>query len=200
MAESVDFYFDFSSPYAYFMAERIDELAAKHGRDVCWRPFLLGAVYRVTGGTPLPSQPLKGDYARIDLMRSARFYDTPFQIPQPFPIGTQLAARAHYWLAERDAALARRVSLALLRAYFRDGEDISQAEVVGDVAQREGVARDELLAAISSEPLKQRLREECEAAIARGVFGSPYVVIDGEPFWGVDRLPQIERWLAEGGF
>ena len=200
MTAPIDFYFDFSSPYAYFMAERIGALAAEHGREVCWRPFLLGAVYRVTGGTPLPGQPLKGDYARIDLLRSARFYDTPLRIPQPFPIATQLAARAHYWLAERDEALARRVSLTLLRAYFRDGEDISQAGVVGEVAQRAGVARDELLAAIVSEPLKQRLREECEAAIARGVFGSPYVVIDDEPFWGVDRLPQIERWLAAGGF
>ncbi|WP_341648434.1 DsbA family protein [Thauera humireducens] len=60
MAEPIDFYFDFSSPYGYFMAERIDALAAAHGRSVRWRPFLLGAVHKVTGEVPLPSKPLKG--------------------------------------------------------------------------------------------------------------------------------------------
>jgi 2-hydroxychromene-2-carboxylate isomerase len=63
-----------------------------------------------------------------------------------------------------------------------------------------GVARDEVLAAISDPAVKERLRHETDAAIKLGVFGSPYVVVDDEPFWGVDRFDQLERWLNEGKF
>ncbi|MBI2225012.1 MAG: DsbA family protein, partial [Betaproteobacteria bacterium] len=73
MANPIDFYFDYSSPYGYFAAMKIDDLAARHGRSVNWKPILLGAVFKVTGGKPLPSLPLKGDYAKRDMARSARF-------------------------------------------------------------------------------------------------------------------------------
>ena len=116
MAEPIDFYFDFSSPYGYFMAERIDALAAAHGRSVRWRPFLLGAVYKVTGEVPLPSKPLKGDYSKRDFERSARFLGLRCRIPEAFPIGTQVAARAFYWLDERDPVAARAFALAVYRA------------------------------------------------------------------------------------
>ena len=66
MADSIDFYFDFSSPYGYFASQRIDGIARKHGRDVAWHPFLLGVVFRVTGQSPLPEQPMRGDYALPD--------------------------------------------------------------------------------------------------------------------------------------
>ena len=69
-----------------------------------------------------------------------------------------------------------------------------------DVATGQGLPRDELLAALNDAALKDRLRAEVEAAIQRGVFGSPYFVVDGEPFWGVDRFDQMERWLAQGPF
>ena len=200
MSAPIDFYFDFSSPYGYFMAEKIDALAAVHQRDVVWRPFLLGAVYKITGDTPLPSKPMKGGYARRDLERSARFFGLPCQVPDAFPIATQHAARAFYWINDQDDARSRRFALEIYRAYFRDNRDVSQQQVVLDVALGVGVERAPLEAALGSDALKARLRSECDAAIARGVFGSPFIVIDGEPFWGADRLPQIERWLESGGF
>ena len=67
MANPIDFYFDFSSPYGYFASTKIDDLAAKHGRSVTWRPILLGAVFKITGGQPLPTIPLKGSYTAHDL-------------------------------------------------------------------------------------------------------------------------------------
>lgn len=200
MAAPIDFYFDFSSPYGYFMAENIDVAAARHGREVRWRPYLLGAVYKKLGTQPLPSLSMKGPYSVRDFERSARFLGLKCCIPQAFPVATQHAARAYYWLEARDPALARRFALATLRAYFGDGHDISQSDAVLDVAASFGADRAALSAALESDELKARLRAECEAAIERGVFGSPYVIIDGEPFWGVDRLPQIERWLETGGF
>lgn len=200
MSVNLDFYFDFSSPYGYFMAEQIDAVAARHGRAVTWRPFLLGAVYKQFGGQPLPSLPLKGPYSVHDFARSARFFGLECAMPENFPVSTQHAARAHYWLHDQDAELARRTSLALYRAYFRDGRDISAIDTVIAIAGAQGVSADALRDVLGSDSAKTRLRIECEAAIVRGVFGSPFVIIDDEPFWGADRLPQIERWLAEGGF
>ena len=72
MAAPIDFYFDFSTPYGYLAAERIDALAAKHGRSVTWRPMQLGDAFKLTGGQPLPSIPMKGEYATRDFLRSAR--------------------------------------------------------------------------------------------------------------------------------
>lgn len=200
MTAAIDFYFDFSSPYGYLMAERIDELAARHGHKVRWRPILLGVVYKTTGAAPLPSIPLKGPYVARDFERSARFLDVRFRIPEVFPVATQHAARAYYWLHDQDCGRAREFAKAAYRAYFRDGRDISQLDVVADVAAELGNDRAAMLEALQSEGVKQRLKDECTAAVERGVFGSPFVLIGDEPFWGVDRLPQIERWLETGGF
>ena len=110
------------------------------------------------------------------------------------------AARAYYWLHDRDCEAARAFAHGVYRAYFTEGRDISDLEVVVELAFRHGADRATLSRALNEQPLKDRLKAECEAAIARGVFGSPYIIVDGEPFFGVDRLPQIERWLASGGF
>jgi 2-hydroxychromene-2-carboxylate isomerase len=200
VAESIDFYFDFSSPYGYLMSEKIEELAARHGRRVRWRPILLGTIFQVTGAAPLVDFPLKGAYSRHDMERTARFLDLPLRLPEPFPVATQHTARAYYWLHEHDCAKAVQYVHAAYRAYFVDGKDISRRETVEALVEVVGMPRAALAVALGDAALKARLREECDAAIARGVCGSPYLLIDGEAFWGVDRLPQIERWLDEGGF
>ena len=200
MAQPVEFYFDFSSPYGYFASNQIDELAARHGRTVHWRPILLGAIFKITGQQPLPTIPLKGSYAKHDLVRSARLLGMPFKLPSKFPIAGQAPSRAYYWIADRDTALARTAAQALYRAYFAEDRDISNPEVTANVAAKLGVNRDELLQALNDAAVKERLKNEVDAAIERGVFGSPYIVIDGEPFWGADRLDQAEKWLATGGW
>jgi 2-hydroxychromene-2-carboxylate isomerase len=200
VSEPIDFYFDFSSPYGYFAATQIDEIAAKHARPVIWRPILLGAVFKVTKQQPLPSIPLKGDYAKRDLARSARLLDVPFTFPSRFPIATTAACRAYYSVAGRDPTLAKRLARALYDAYFAQDRDISAPETVIEIASGIGIASDEVRNAIDDPMVKERLREVVDAAIARGVFGSPYIVVDGEPFWGADRLGQLERWLESGGW
>ena len=173
MANPIDFYFDFSSPYGYFASTRIDELAAKHGRSVVWRPHLLGAVFKITGQQPLPTIPLKGGYARHDLERSARLFKVPFKLPTKFPMGATAPSRAFYWVSDRDPALAKRLAQALYYAYFAEDRDISSPEVTGDVAAQLGVDKGELTQALSEPAVKERLRAEVDAAIERGVFGSP---------------------------
>lgn len=197
---ALKFYFDFSSPYGYLASEKIDEIAARHGRQVDWRPILLGVVFRETGCAPLTQIPLKGEYSLRDFARSARFLGVPYTQPASFPIATQHAARAYYWLHDQPQGTARAFAHAVYRAYFSAGRDISQLDVVLDLAVQYGADRDILAAALAGQTLKERLKDECAAAIAQGVFGSPYLVVDGEPFFGADRLPQIERWLESGGF
>ena len=200
MPAAIDFYFDYSSPYGYFAAIKIDELAARHGRSVNWKPILLGAVFKVTGGQPLPALPLKGPYALRDILRSARFHGVDYRQPAKFPIPTQAPARAFYWANERDPALAKKLAQTLYQAYFVQDRDISNPEITADVAAALGFKRDDVLGALNDTAVKDKLKTEVDTAIKLGVFGSPYIVIDGEPFWGIDRFDQIERWLARGPF
>jgi 2-hydroxychromene-2-carboxylate isomerase len=200
MLGPIQFHFDFSSPYGYIASEKIEALAARHGRVDVWRPMLLGVAFRTTGAQPLTLVPLKGDYTKRDVPRSARFHDVPLRMPAKFPIATQAPARIVLWQRERDAAACGALVKALYRAYFVANRDISDAEVAADVAAGSGADREGARAAVDDPAVKDALRREVEGAIAKGVFGSPFVFVDGEPFWGIDRFEQIERWLAQGGF
>lgn len=201
MSDPIEFYFDFSSPYAYLLSEKLDELAARHGRRVKWRPLLLGVVFQATGSAPLTQQyAAKASYSLLDFARSARFLGVPYRQPSRFPLPTQAAARAYYWLHERDCALARRFAHAVFRALFVEDRDISSPATILDIGAGLGVDRDGLEAAMQSPEIKDRLKAEIGSALARGVFGSPHVFIDGEPFFGADRLPQIESRLAGAAF
>jgi len=200
MKSLIDFYFDFSSPYGYLASTRIDALAERYEREVAWHPILLGVVFKTTGGMPLPSIPLKGQYALHDFLRSAKFHGVEFSLPSPFPIATQTPARATVWLQDSDAARAKDLAKALFHAYFVAGSDISQPDNTVAVATRLGLDADAVRAALADPAIKDKLKAENELALERGVFGSPFVVVDGEPFWGVDRFDQIEKWLATGGW
>ena len=197
----LDFYFDFSSPYSYLLSEKIDDLAARFGRQVRWHPILLGIVFKANGSAPLTLQsPPKANYSLRDFARSARFMGIPYRHPEKFPLATQNAARAYYWLHGQDCALARQFAHAVFRALYVEGLDVSAPETVLEIGAKIGVDRDRLETALQSPEMKERLKQEVDAALTRGVFGAPYVVVDGEPFFGADRLPQIEHWLKTGGF
>lgn len=201
MKRALDFYFDFSSPYGYIASEKIEALAAKHGRGIDWHPILLGAVFRQTGAVPLTEVPLKGPYSKRDFARSAKWHGVArFRLPTKFPIATQAPARIVLWLRSRDAALAVATLHALYRAFFGDDIDISQPEHAVAIAVGCGVDAAAARAAIDDPANKEALRRENEQAIAAGVFGSPFIVVGGEPFWGADRLDQVDRWLATGGW
>lgn len=190
MKAPIDFYFDFSSPYGYLASHKIEPLAARYDRGVTWRPMLLGAAFKATGGAPLPMIPLKGDYAKRDFLRSARFHDVEFRIPDPFPVSTVAACRAFYFLNDEKDRV--KLAKALFRAYFAEGVNIGEADNVLKIAGGIGCKPD-----INDQAVKDKTRAEVDAALARGVFGSPFIIVDGEPFWGVDRFDQLERWLKE---
>jgi 2-hydroxychromene-2-carboxylate isomerase len=186
--KTIDFHFDFSSPFGYLASQKIEALAARHGRTVNWRPMLLGAAFKATGGVPLTQIPLKGEYARRDFERSARFHGLEYRHPQPFPVSTVAACRAFYSLGDEKDAV--RLAKALFKAYFADSLNIGEPDTVLKVAASVGVTP-----GINDPLVKDKTKAEVDAALARGVFGSPYVIVDGEPFWGLDRFDQIDRWL-----
>ncbi|PRC93338.1 2-hydroxychromene-2-carboxylate isomerase [Solimicrobium silvestre] len=199
MSSTIHFYFDFTSPYGYLAAMRIDQLAAKYAQQVEWHPILLGVIFKTTGTLPLVDVPLKGTYSLHDLKRSARFHAIPFQQPEHFPISTQNTARAMLWIANKlgeDSAI--KFAKAAYQAYFVDGINIGEIEHVVQIANRLGFDGDTLANEISSPEIKAQLKAEVDAAQEQGVFGAPFVIIDGEPFWGFDRFDQIEALLKNG--
>jgi 2-hydroxychromene-2-carboxylate isomerase len=196
----IEFYFDFTSPYSYLASELIEPLAARHHRTVAFRPILLGAAFKVSGQRALVEIPMKGDYSRRDLARSARFYGIPFQLPEPFPVSTVTAARCCLVLQREHATLAVSFIHRMFRAFFVEGRNISEEEVVHSVLAECGADPKAVLEAAVQPGNKEALKAAVDASIERGVFGAPFLFVDEEPFWGCDRLPQVERWLDSGAF
>jgi 2-hydroxychromene-2-carboxylate isomerase len=197
----IGFYFDFSSPYSYIASEWIEALAARHGRTVQWHAMLLGATFQVTEIRSPVSYPLKREYSMRDFERSARFAGVPLKMPEKFPIATQNAARIFWWLQDTEGG-ERAVTWARhgLRALFARGVDLSDNAALRVLCSEFGLDPAQAEAAWNDPQRKLRLKAANDAAIAAGVFGAPFFVVDGEPFWGNDRRPQIERWLEKGPF
>lgn len=200
MPAPIEFYFDFASPYSYIALQSFEALAAKYHRGVVHRPMLLGAAFKVSGQGILTEIPLKGEYAKRDFARSARFHGVPFKLPGTFPIATVNAARALLWLQSTGSAKSAAFVQRVLRAYFVEDRNINDPAVLGEIAAELGIDAKAMLAALQDPALKDKLKAAVDEAIARGIFGAPFFFVDGEPFWGHDRLPQMERWLATGPF
>jgi len=196
----IDFYFEFSSPYGYIATQLAEDFERRIGRPVAWRPMLLGPVFKITGQHPLVEVPMKGDYSKHDFARTARLHNVTYNHPSKFPIGTVAALRAFYWVNDHNPAQARALAKALYKAYFADGVDISAPSTVTDIAASVGVDRTALAAALDNPAVKESAKGEVDAAIAAGVFGSPFFVVDGERFWGCDRMPMVEEWIRRGGW
>jgi len=199
MSKAIDFYFDFSSPYGYLASTRIDALAAEYGCSVCWRPILLGVVFKAAGNQPLMTIPLKGSYAWHDLARTARFNGIAYRQPSHFPLPTQTAARAMLWIqAQHGHALAIRFAHAVYAALFVEDIDISATPQILRIAATLGLDQAALAAALETPEIKDKLRTEVAQAIERGVFGAPFIIADDEAFWGFDRFPQLAAYLKNG--
>jgi 2-hydroxychromene-2-carboxylate isomerase len=196
----IEFHFDFSSPYSYIASEWIEALAARHGRTVRWHAILLGATFQAAQLRSPVDHPLKREYSLRDFGRSARFEGVPYRLPERFPIPTQNAARLFWWLNDtrpgQEAAWAHHG----LRAVFARGVDLSDAARLREAAHDFGLDADEAEAVWNDPVWKARLRQANDAAIAAGMFGAPFFVVDGEPFWGNDRRAQMARWLEHGPF
>lgn len=200
MANPIEFYFDFSSPYGFIASTLIDAVADRHGRAIVWRPFLIGAVYKEYGGVPL-EHPLKRDYMLKDFMRAGRFNGlADMRYPGDFPAHSVPPSRVFYWIEGTDPAAAADYARAAYRRFWIDGKGTSDAEAAVAVAEELGHDGAAVREGMQQNAVKDRLRDETAGAIERGVFGSPFMIADGEPFWGSDRIPHLDKWLETGGF
>ena len=200
MTKPIDFYFDFSSPYAYLMARDLTHLAQRQGRDLVWRPILLGAIFKQTGRTPPIDGSARGAYLRHDIERTARRKGLRLNWPAEFPFSSVTAARAFYWLNQISPKRAQHLAAALMDAIWIEGRALNDPEVLNEVARRLDVDVEAMNQAVQNPDIKALLKQEMDHAMSQQVFGSPWVVVDGEPFWGNDRLDDIQHWLQTGGF
>jgi 2-hydroxychromene-2-carboxylate isomerase len=196
MAEPIRFYLDFASPYAWFALDGIERLAREHGRPLEWRPVLIWAVLKAHDIAAPLNVPAKRGYFLTDMTRSAAFHGVPFRHPSKLPLSAHLASRLYYAIAERDLPRAKAFGRAVFAAFFTRDEDISDAAVVTRLAGSHGLAAAEAHEAMNGALGRERLAATVDAAIAEGVCGSPFFIVDGEPFFGADRLPQIAWRLA----
>jgi 2-hydroxychromene-2-carboxylate isomerase len=200
MAEkALDFWFDFASTYSYPAAMRILPLATQAGVAVCFRPFLLGPIFKAQGwgGSPFNIYEAKGRHMWRDLERLCADLSLPFQRPEPFPQNSLLAARvALVGLAD---GWGEEFCRTVFRAEFGEGRCIDDQATIIAILVDLKLDTAKVLVAAQAEANKAHLREWTDEAQRLGIFGAPsFVTPDGELFWGNDRLERALQWAATG--
>lgn len=192
----LEFFYDFSSPFAYLGSTQIEALAERAGAELIWRPMLLGGVFKALNGPVVPiatfTDSKRRHYLR-DLHRWAEHWGAPFTWPSNFPMLTLKPLRLALALG-REACPP--FVHATFRAYWSDGRDISSLDVLGEILDDLGLSR-VLLERTADPAVKQELIDSTEEAVARGVFGAPTCFVDTDlMFWGQDRFDFVERALG----
>jgi 2-hydroxychromene-2-carboxylate isomerase len=189
---SVDFWYDFSSPYAYLGSTQIERVAAKHSARVNWRPFLLGALFKQIGTPDVPMLAVseaKRRYLAQDMRDWAEYWSVPLVWPTRFPMRTVLPLRL---VLAVDEARRPALSHAIFRAYWAEDRDISDPTVLAALCDD----ADALSRAKSDPEIKQALIASTSEAERTGLCGAPSFVVRGHLFWGQDRLDLVDRVLG----
>lgn len=193
-SKSMEFWYEFASPYAYMAAMRIERLAAEAGIEVTWIPFVIGPILRLRPGNASPFQdapPAQKAYRQRDVERQCAREGIALRWPSDYPRNGMLAARIAQ-VAEPDWRPA--FTRAVYCANFAEDRPIAEAEVMADILRQLGRDPQAVLAAATAPDNKARLAARVEEAISRGIFGAPSFVVGGELFWGNDRLEQAIAW------
>jgi 2-hydroxychromene-2-carboxylate isomerase len=191
MPGALRLYLDFASPYSYFMLGPLARLAEEHGRTLELRPILLWAVFKQQGVVNPLEKPARRRYFLEDVVRSAEFYDLPFRVPEPLQISAHLAGRLyHGWTAKRPQD-GLRLASEIFEAFFARGEDITDPAVLANLPCLASETPEAIRTMIDGAEGRKLLGEAVEEACAAAVTGVPLITLDGESFFGADRLPQI---------
>ena len=189
---TLEFFYDFVSPYSYLASTRVEGLVARTGATLRWRPFLLGGVLKATGNRAPIEVAAKGRHMLTDLERWSRRLGVPLHFPAPFPFASILALRAAF--AAEAAGQLVPYTHAVYRAAWADGRDIANPEVLAAVASEAGLDGAALVAAAPQH--KDALMKQTQEAIDRGAFGAPACFVGDELFIGNDRLDFVEEALS----
>lgn len=185
---SIEFWFEFASNYSYLSVMRIEAAAAQHGVQVIWRPFLLGPIFKEFGwnSSPFVLQELKGDYVWKDMARQCHKYGLPWRRPSNFPRSALLPIQVALLGAEQPWMSAYCQRMMLLN--FAEDCELESLELVVNVLQELGLPAQELITEAQSATNKRHLRAQTDLAKVKGIFGAPTFFVNGEMFWGNDRL------------
>jgi 2-hydroxychromene-2-carboxylate isomerase len=191
----IEFWFEFGSNYSYLTVMRIEDEARKHGVRVVWKPFLLGPILQSLGAHPF-SQNEKGAYVQKDMARLCRKYGlSPWVKPSVFPRLGVLPLRIVLLAAEQPwiFAFCRKV----MELNFAKDQDINQSASMAPILAELGLTPEPILEQAQSEKIKAGLREQTDAARAKGVFGAPTFFVGEDMFWGNDRLEDALLFAAD---
>ena len=197
---TLEFFYDCSSPWTYLAFHRFEEVAARGGAELIWKPILVGGLFNTVNPSVYENRanpvPVKAAYAKKDQQSWARFYGLRIGSPPVFPVNSVKAMRAAF-VAQEHGKISP-FSRAVFETYWGDLQDISQDDVLQRVVERVGLDWAEVKAKISSDEYKKKLRDNVDELIARGGFGSPTMFVDRDDmYFGNDRLPLVEHALAE---
>ena len=201
MPATIDYYFAPQSPWTYLGHLRFWDIARAHGARVRVLPVDLGGkVFPVSGGLPLAKRaPQRQAYRLVELQRFSQWLHVPLNLqPKYFPVSGDDAARLVIAVDLHDGAdAAMALTDSILRAVWaRDRNIADETELAALLAERELPAR--RLEDAHSQAVQERYEADSQAAVDAGVFGAPSYVVDGEIFWGQDRLDFLERRLRQG--
>jgi len=199
MAKHVDYYFSLNSPWAYLGSRRFERLLARHGATVAVKPVDFGRIFPESGGLPLPKRaPQRQAYRMSELKRWRDHLGEPLVLePAAFP--SPEAERLQLVLAARRTEgqeAAMRLAHAFMNALWGDNLNVRDQAVLDTVASGVGFDPAALRTVAATDDLLAEYAADTAEALGRGVFGAPSYVIDGEIFWGQDRLDFVERALA----
>ncbi|MBE0623861.1 MAG: 2-hydroxychromene-2-carboxylate isomerase [Burkholderiales bacterium] len=196
MAKTVEFFFDFGSPYTYLAYKALPAIAAARGAQILWRPMLLGGVFKATGNHSPVEIPAKGKWLGQDLQRWAARYGAVFRNNPHFPINTLVLMRGAAGMQLRGPDFGKYVE-AIFRAMWEEPRNLGEPRELAEVLRQAGFDADAFLALVSDAAVKEQLRINTEEAVARGVFGAPTFFVGEEMFWGQDRLDFVAEALAK---
>ncbi len=196
MSKTLEFYFDFGSPTAYLAHKRLGQLSDQYPLQVQYRPMLLGGVFKATGNNSPVAIPAKGQYmVQHDLPRFARRYNVALNFNPHFPINTLKLMRAAI-AAEQRGCFKPYVD-TVYEAIWVDGKNMGDSAIVASALTEAGLDAQALLELSEQPEVKAELVSATEAAVARGVFGAPTLFMDGEMYFGQDRLDFVEEALQD---
>ena len=193
MSKTIECFFDFGSPATYLAWTQLPALAARYNAKLVWRPMLLGAVFKATGNQSPAMNPAKGRYMLIDFQRYAKSYGVPMKFNPFFPINTMTLMRGAVALLD-DPRFDGYLN-TVFTAIWVDEQDMGQPDVVARVLAKAGFDAQALLVRCGEDTVKEKLKANTEEAVVRGAFGAPTIYVDGEMFFGQDRLSMIEKAL-----
>jgi 2-hydroxychromene-2-carboxylate isomerase len=200
MTITIDYYFSPHSPWTYLGHERFAAIAAAAGARINVLPVDLGRVFPVSGGLPLAKRaPQRQAYRLVELKRFSEFLGRPLHLqPRYFPVDTEDAAKLIIAVDQLDGTdAAMRIVAATLRAVWAEQRNIADPTVLQALLVETGLEPRRLDDA-QTQAVHERYAGDSQRAIDAGVFGAPTYVVDGELFWGQDRLDFLERRLASG--